>query len=261
MAAASLSSNLRQQIQTMTAYASQFTQVQVTAANLSYLTQDQRTWLAATAAAHDAAVDAANVAMKAAEDADKAGRLAEEQKKAAEEYQKDYEKTKDAELAAEKAMGAEALAVEAMVAANKAAEDAAEAMEKANQAESDYAKMVLKADLTAEDARVVRMFGSGIIPERTFRNKNHSSEYLSCGYSILAKFIRIVKETKCVDLLADPRTREVVVELGNCLKAYGFKGKWLSDVRKALRNGDLCRCSALPSLPTYFNLDLPNPDI
>lgn len=258
MAAASLSSNLRQQIQTMTAYASQFTQVQVTAANLSYLTQDQRTWLAATAAAHDAAVDAANVAMKAAEDADKAGRLAEEQKKAAEEYQKDYEKTKDAELAAEKAMGAEALAVEAMVAANKAAE---EAMEKANQAESDYAKMVLKADLTAEDARVVRMFGSGIIPERTFRNKNHSSEYLSCGYSILAKFIRIVKETKCVDLLADPRTREVVVELGNCLKAYGFTGKWLSDVRKALRNGDLCRCSALPSLPTYFNLDLPNPDI
>jgi hypothetical protein len=241
-----------QQLQTMAAYASEFTQVQMTEAYSAHLTQTQRTSLMATATAHDAAVEAAKVALKAVENADKATRLAEERKKTAEKYQKEYEEGNDsrkriktekwgtvrgeeAKQAAKDAKVAENLAFESRVTVDKAIEFAASAIEKANKAECDNAKVVLKADLTAEVARVVRMFGSGMIQERTVPDENYHSEVFSMAYSILAEFILMLKETKCVDMLVPPK-REKVVKLVNSLKVCGFKGKWLKDVRKAVSN-------------------------
>jgi hypothetical protein len=210
----------------------------------------------AAATAHDAAVEAAIVALKAVENSNKATRLAEERKKVAEEYQKEYEEDKDgsrkrikteksgtvrggeAKLALKDAKVAETLAFEARVTVDKAIEIAASAIEKANKAECDNAKVVLKADLTAEVARVVRMFGSGMIQERTMPDKYYCSENVSAAYPMLAKFILMLKETKCVDMFVSPK-REEVLQIGNSLKAWGFKGKWLKDVRKACNDATL----------------------
>lgn len=234
-------------IETMASFESDFTESEILAANLSHLSQVQITSLTTTAAAHVAAVKASIAAKTAANDLGKAKSIAENAEKTAVERRREYEieagkgqttaaaeeAKKAAKLAADQLKAAKDEFRKANEAATNASRAASEAIAKADKAECDNAKVVLYSDLSPQVARTVRMFGSGMIQDRTLSGDNfHPDLFVTC-YSLLSKFILALNETPSLEMFVSPK-REDVLKLIVSLERYGFNGKWLTDVRYAL---------------------------
>lgn len=224
---------------------SNFTQAQITAANLPHLTEVQITSIVTAMAAHDVAVEASKAAIKAFDDYREAMKIATNEENTSQDHLKlkgDGVKTwklaieqanKAANLALEKEKDAKDAASKAYDAANTAIGVANAAIVEADQAELGYASVVLKADPGPEVARTVRIFGSGLFLDRTLPNRNFSREYRSVCYSILSKFIVTLKETTYLDLLVSPKKEEILEKITD-LEAYGFYAEWLTMVRNLI---------------------------